>query len=385
MRIVYVSDERFPYTGTDTQQVAMTVQALVRAGVSATLMPPAMRTREGDPSQAEAIHAYYGTAFPVVPVHTVSPHRRGLVKCLHPLLATRLLRKHPPDLIYCRNFLVAAVALWRGFKVVFESYRVIDRKYPRLARLFGKMSRNPRFLGVITHSSISAAGFERVGVPSEKIQVIYNGFDPATMEPPLEKDVARRKTELPQEGSIALYTGHINGKKGIEMLAQLAKDTPEVTHVWVGDDGQGSNQYAEKLIAQYGLNNVHLPGWLPPTELPPFLYAADVLLIPATVGPLEKYGNTVLPMKVFSYMAAGRPIIAPDLPDSREVLEHRKNAWLVPPDDPKEAADGLRRILSDPTLATSLGQHARTDAKSLTWSARGERVLTFIRNRLSGP
>jgi len=383
MRIVYISDERFPFTGTDTQQVAMTVQALVQTGTSVTLMPPAMPEHKEKRAQANAIHAYYGTAFPVVPIKTVSPHRRAFVKLLHPLLATRILKQHPPDLVYCRNLVVAAIALWRGNKVLFESYRVIDRKYPRLARLFGKMAQNPRFLGVITHSSVSAAGFIRVGVPEEKIRVIHNGFDPSAMEPAMEKAKAREQLGLPLEEKIALYTGHINSKKGIEMLAELAKNTPEVTHLWVGGDGQGSNEYAHKLISQYQLSNVKLPGWLPPTELPPYLYAADALLIPATAGPLQKHGNTVLPMKVFTYMAAGRPIIAPDLPDSREVLSHQKNAWLIPPDDPDAASHGLREILSDTNLAASLGASAREDAQSLTWSARGEKVRDFIQERMS--
>ena len=47
-------------------------------------------------------------------------------------------------------------------------------------------------------------------------------------------------------------------------------------------------------------------------------------------------------MKTFSYLAAGRPIVAPDLPDLREVLRHNENALLVPPDDVDAAAAAIR-------------------------------------------
>ena len=114
-----------------------------------------------------------------------------------------------------------------------------------------------------------------------------------------------------------------------------------------------------------------------------YLLAADVLLQPPSLVPLRLIGNTVLPMKIFLYLAAGRPIVAPDLPDLREVLQHDENALLVPAGDPEAAARAVAHILDDASLAARLGDAARQTAAGLTWDARAERVLTFLEQRLA--
>jgi glycosyltransferase involved in cell wall biosynthesis len=63
------------------------------------------------------------------------------------------------------------------------------------------------------------------------------------------------------------------------------------------------------------------------------------------------------PLKIFSYMASGRPIVATDLPTHTEVLD-ADAAILVPP-TPAVLAEGILRALDDPAAAAALGQRAR--------------------------
>jgi glycosyltransferase involved in cell wall biosynthesis len=121
--------------------------------------------------------------------------------------------------------------------------------------------------------------------------------------------------------------------------------------------------------------------WQPFSATVPYLYAADVLLIPPTRGPLESVGNTVLPMKTFLYMAAGRAIFAPATPDLTEVLTDNVSARLVPPDDLKTAVAALRDLLADESFRVRLAAAARADVQ--TWQARAERILSFLATRLS--
>ena len=116
--------------------------------------------------------------------------------------------------------------------------------------------------------------------------------------------------------------------------------------------------------------------------MPNFLKAADVLIVPPSSAPLER-GNCILPLKLFSYLAAGRPILAPVAPDTAGLLVHDENAWLVPPDDPDTAADGLRRLLDDQPLADRLAAAATERARSLTWDNRAVRLTKFLEERLS--
>jgi glycosyltransferase involved in cell wall biosynthesis len=80
------------------------------------------------------------------------------------------------------------------------------------------------------------------------------------------------------------------------------------------------------------------------------------------------------PLKLFEYMAAGRPIVASDLPAITEVLRHEKNALLVAPGDPAALAAAVRRLLNDRALADRLAQAALVDAGEYSWDRRGERL-----------
>jgi glycosyltransferase involved in cell wall biosynthesis len=132
--------------------------------------------------------------------------------------------------------------------------------------------------------------------------------------------------------------------------------------------------YADRL----GAMNVTFEGHRPVGEVPRYLYAADVLIIPPTKKPLEKFGRTVLPMKLFTYLAAGRPILAPALPDSSELLEHDQNACLVTPDDPDATADTIRGLLADSKRCRSLSAGAARTAKQLTWDARARKIKNWL-------
>jgi glycosyltransferase involved in cell wall biosynthesis len=91
----------------------------------------------------------------------------------------------------------------------------------------------------------------------------------------------------------------------------------------------------------------------------------------------------VLPLKLFSYLAAGRPILAPAAPDTAELLEDGGNALLVPPGEPEAAAAALDRILGDAKLADRLSAGALASARDLTWDRRAEKIHFFLEERLS--
>ena len=123
-------------------------------------------------------------------------------------------------------------------------------------------------------------------------------------------------------------------------------------------------------------------GWLAASAVAPYLYAADVVMIPPASEPLREHGNTVLPMKLFGYLAAGRAVVAPDLEDLRELLEHGQNAWLFPAGEVDAAVEALRAVIADHGLRTRLEEGARETAEELTWDARAVKVRDFLHERL---
>ena len=182
---------------------------------------------------------------------------------------------------------------------------------------------------------------------------------------------------LPADRAIALYAGRINVEKGLDQLLALADLRPEILFVLVGSEGEGAIEAAAK-----GRDNVRLVGWQAPPTLPAWLSAADVLLIPPSRAPLDRFRNCVLPLKLFSYLAAGRPILAPVAPDTAELLRDGETAVLTPPDDTQAAVGALDRLLGDAALAERVGAGARALSRTLTWDHRAQRLLQFFERRL---
>ena len=119
--------------------------------------------------------------------------------------------------------------------------------------------------------------------------------------------------------------------------------------------------------------------WQAPGDLPAWLAAADVLLIPPSRAPLEQFRNCVLPLKLFAYFAAGQPILAPAAPDTAELLDDGENALLVPPGRPDLAAAALDRILREPGLAARLAAgRAAERRRAHLGQRRAEKIEAFL-------
>jgi len=80
------------------------------------------------------------------------------------------------------------------------------------------------------------------------------------------------------------------------------------------------------------------------------------------------------PLKLFEYMASGRPVVASDLPALREVLRPDDNAVLVEPGSADALAAGIRRIVGDAAFGRRLAANARRDVADYTWDKRAERL-----------
>jgi glycosyltransferase involved in cell wall biosynthesis len=153
----------------------------------------------------------------------------------------------------------------------------------------------------------------------------------------------------------------------------MARLRPEIRFVLVGSEGEGEIERAAGRLA-----NVDIRPWAEPDALPLWLQAADILVIPPSSAPLRRFGDCVLPLKTFAYLAAGRPILAPASPDTAELLRDGETARLVPPDDPAAAAEALAALVADEKLRCKLSERAAALAETLTWDRRAEKILGFL-------
>jgi glycosyltransferase involved in cell wall biosynthesis len=90
------------------------------------------------------------------------------------------------------------------------------------------------------------------------------------------------------------------------------------------------------------------------------------------------------PLKLFEYMAAGRPIVASDLPSIREILTDGRNALLVDPGNSQALTAAVRRLEEDPALGGQLARQALEDVRQYTWERRGETLESLFTQLVEG-
>jgi glycosyltransferase involved in cell wall biosynthesis len=111
-----------------------------------------------------------------------------------------------------------------------------------------------------------------------------------------------------------------------------------------------------------------------------YLAACDIFLSPHIPNPdgTKFFGS---PTKLFEYMGMGKAIIASDLDQIGEVLEHNKTAYLVPPGDVEALANAIAVVANDETLRIKLGENARKEVVAkYTWERHVERIFEQLNN-----
>jgi glycosyltransferase involved in cell wall biosynthesis len=123
-------------------------------------------------------------------------------------------------------------------------------------------------------------------------------------------------------------------------------------------------------------NAAHHPP-VPLREVPTWYARSDITLLP--YQPSIPTATTMSPIKMFEAMAAGRPIIASDLPAIREVLRHEHTALLVAPENPAAWGEAIDRLRRDRSLALRLASNVRAEASNYSWLTRAQTIVRAIR------
>lgn len=229
------------------------------------------------------------------------------------------------------------------------------------------------------------------GVAAERILVNPNGVDPERYRPDIDGSEIRRRYGLDGR-TVAGFIGTFGRWHGAEVLAEafgrLLAAHPDCRNrlrlLLIGD-GVMMPQVREQL-ARYGVEDCAvLTGLVPQAEGPAHLAACDVLVSPHVPNPdgTPFFGS---PTKLFEYMAMGRGIVASDLDQIGEILEHDRTAWMVRPGDAAALAEGLRVLVEDPARAARLGAAARREVVAkYTWRDHTRRIIEALEGRVALP
>lgn len=360
-RILVVSGFRAGSCKANAINTVKMAEGFANNGARVTLVTRAGTVR----NQAEFVDAYgVQSRLRWQPVHSYLGHGLGLALRVWPII-----RRFRPDVLFARNFAVPVLAAGLEVPTVFETHAHVGARGFWLQRAV-RSTRLPQCYGLITISPILRDYYVSLGADPTKIQVVPTGVD---------LDRFRRPSDLPPSpygthGPNVTYSGHLYDYKGIPTILGAAAECPEANFHLVGGLTEDVERVAG-IVARRGLRNVHLHGHKKHTELPPYLWHADVLLLPPSADhPSARWTS---PVKLGEYMASETPIIATDIPAIRQLVDEH-HVKFIAPDDAGQLAVGLQEMIRNPGAGRDMVPVARRCAASWSYKQRAALVMNLI-------
>ncbi|OGC92052.1 MAG: hypothetical protein A2W25_13765 [candidate division Zixibacteria bacterium RBG_16_53_22] len=213
-------------------------------------------------------------------------------------------------------------------------------------------------------------------VPDSKVTVVPNGVD---VEKFSHTGAATGEPDKPRRFTIG-FVGNLRPWHGIDILlesfAGITEIHDDVRLLIIGDIGKMKNQLDDFCQANRLNGKVVFTGAVPQEDIPRLMRQIDVAVAPYPELPDFYFSS----LKIFEYMAAGKPIVASRIGQIDEILENDKTALLIPPGNPAALTGALIQLKNDPDLARRLGQRARLEAQSKhTWKDRIEKIEGIMR------
>lgn len=361
-KILYIANARFPTKKAHGIQIAKTCEAFIENGADLKLLLPRKKEEKEKPIN------FYGLREDILMEKiwtlNVAPATSFgwlLSSCVFGISTFFHIWKRVEKIFYSIDLDPVSFLGFIFFNkpCFFEMHGV--KRGDFLNRVLFKRAR-----GIIAiNEAIKASLMKTFKMSADKIIVCPNGVD-LKDSLGLTKEASCQKLELPLNKTIAVYTGSFLHWKGIETIIEAGKKLKDVEFYLVG----GSKQE---------LGNVHLVGHRDFKEMPLWRTAADVLIVTGTKKDKYSFYHTS-PMKLFEYLAAGKPIVASETPAIKQVVTD-KEVFFHEPDNPEDLKNVLEFILKNPAVVSDKIKQAYQKAEFYSWDNRAKKVLNFIKEK----
>lgn len=198
-------------------------------------------------------------------------------------------------------------------------------------------------------------------VDPAKIAVIPNGVDTERFHPGLDARQVR-DTFCLADDPVVIFVGGFQQWHGLDLLVDafthVRAAVPDAKLLLVGD-GPARPQIEQQIAARGVRSAAVITGFVPQTQVPHLLAAADVAVLPYPTLPEDLWFS---PLKLYEYMATGKAIVASRAGQITDVLQDGDTGLLVPAGDVADLATAIRRLLSDTAERKRIGCNARREA-----------------------
>ena len=277
---------------------------------------------------------------------------------------------NPPDTLFPVGLLARAL----GRRVVFDHHDLFpellaDKFGPsplvRIAAAAQRASLRSSNAVIVTNRSQAEIALARGVRRPERLTIVRNG--------PRRSTLARR-ADL-REGALAdprlVFVGELDSQDGVLALPELlAKPGLERATLTLVGDGVVREELATRFRRAGISPRVHFTGHVPHRRVPALIDAADVCIDPAPCTALNRNSTMI---KVAEYLAAGRPVVAFDLFETRRTAGDA--ALYAECGDLDQFATLINRLAEDEALRALLAERARRRAEDLVWERSEEELI----------
>lgn len=368
-RLAYIPNSSMPTDAANNVHVMKMCAAFAETGTEVVLYSERASDYHGDGT--DDLHQRFGTstAFRAV---LVERDKRGRENLLY-----RLVRQAIADgctHIYTRSLEVAVYAAIADVPVIYEEHKLQgDGKFPYQSFLARSAALQKL---VVISKPLRATMAPLLRGLEEKTVVLHDAANPVLQRPaPFDLGAVQ------SPGANIGYVGHLYPGKGAELCWELARRMPHVTFHMLGGKPEDIAAWREK---SRDLHNLVFHGHRPHAEVSGFIDSVDVCIAPflrkvQISGSNQNVADVFSPLKIFEYMAHGKPIVTSDLPVLREVLSDGETALMCNPDRPETFVAALERLLADPDLGARLGQAAKAHFEAhYTWIGRARQIRALF-------
>ena len=305
--------------------------------------------------------------------HSRSKVRRGLEHLsITPLYTWRALGVRNVNVVYTvsppltMGIAAWAAARWHGTKCCLG----VQDLFPQSPIDLGLM-RSPFVIGcfkALERMAYSAAGAITVhsdgnrdhilarGVPSGRVHSIPNWVDTEAIRPGDRMNAFRKELGLGESGFVVSFAGTMGWSQGLDTVVEAARllaGEPNLTFLLVGD---GTERERLRQMAGH-LANVRFVPMQPKEKYAEVLAASDACLVALRPEDL----TPVVPSKLLTIMAAGRPVLAslPLMGDAPKIVNDSRAGIVAPAGDPAALADAVRALRQNPARSAHFGQNGR--------------------------
>lgn len=378
MSLYYLSHGEFPGEKAHTIQMAKMCAGFAANGVSTTLVHPSYGQGEVSFDELAAFydldHEFRVRTLPSFSGKNPIPNvpTTGEIVTFFWLVSQYLRGRITSDDILYSRYLVPTFAFLHVVDAIPRRERptiVFEQHHTKTEHPFISEQLYRRLDGIVCIADQLAERLSsQFDIPAEKLFVAHDGVSLERYEG-ITQQSARERLGLPSDRDIVMYTGHLYEDKNVEQFIRAATDIE--ADVCVVGGYEEDIERLKRTVAES--NSVTFTGFVEPNDIPVYQRAADVLV--ATAAQDAEYYS---PLKLFEYMAAGKPIVATRTEAFEEVLTHEQNCLFVDSSAPSAMSEQIARLLDDDELCTRIGETNEMEVQTYGWQNRAERILEFV-------